>query len=366
MSKIVGIECVPFEIPYVVPLRMKAGDLTSARHVLVVVRLDSGVEGIAEAPERPMFYGETVQSIVAAIGSIITPRVAALPHHSPNAVRRLLDGVRANHTARAAVELAYVDALAREHEMTVASYLGGQDVPVRVTHMLGGGPAEQVAFEAQQTASDHGIAHFKVKVGYGTQDDLATVAAVRAAVGEAALLYVDVNMAYTADDAAPLLRQLRDDYDVKWAEEPYRVDAHSLGRPPAMPIPVMADETTTSFEEAGRHIAAGRAQKISIKVARTGYGPSKEILALCKYFGCEPILGSQGDSLIGTFAGLALASARADDFGPCGELSYFTRLADDITVERPSITNGTLTNYGGLGIGVTVDPDKLSHYRIDR
>lgn len=365
MTRIRSLHCTPFEIPYLSPLKMKAGDLRSARHVLVTVRLESGIEGIAEAPERPMFYGETIESIVAAVQKIIWPRISSLAHCSRNSVRKALEVIRANHTARAAVEMAYTDALAREAGVSVAALLGGTDVPVRVTHMLGADGPAQMADEALAAAQEHGIECFKAKIGYGPEADLASVRAVREAVGEQATIYVDGNLAYSADEGYVVLRSLRDEAGVQWAEEPYAVNAMTAGDPPAMPVPVMTDETTIDPVEAGRHMSTGRAQKISIKVARTGYAASADIVGLGRYFGCQPLLGSQGDALIGTFSGLAFASAQADELGPFAELSYFMRLADDITVERPRIADGRLVNTFGDGIGLTVDADKLARYRME-
>lgn len=364
MSRIAEISCVPFEVPYLVPLRMKAGDLLSARHVLVTVRLDSGVEGIAEAPERPMFYGETLESILAAISHLIWPRLAELSCHTRYSVVSVLHSVRANQTARAAVEMAFIDALAREANTSVARLLGGTDAPIQVTHMLGAGAPTKMAEEAQE-AAESGITCFKIKIGYGEAADTAALTEVRRALGDDALLYVDGNLAYSSDEAGRILRRLRDESGIAFAEEPYSVPGGLVDRPPVMPVPVMIDETAIDFAEAGRHIISGRAQKVSIKVARTGYAASSDIINLGKYFGCSPIIGSQGDGVIGAFSGLAFASAKILDFEPYAELNYFTRLADDVVAEQPNITDGRLVNPGNPGIGVTVDAEKLAYYRIE-
>ena len=65
--KITAIEAIPFAIPYTKPLRFASGEVHTAEHVLVRVHSDDGVVGVAEAPPRPFTYGETQESIVAAI-----------------------------------------------------------------------------------------------------------------------------------------------------------------------------------------------------------------------------------------------------------------------------------------------------------
>lgn len=365
MTKIESIDCIPFEIPYFSPLRMKAGDLLAARHALVRVHLDSGVTGVSEAPERPMFYGETLASITAAVRQIISPLLEQDATHTRNSVNSTLRSVKANHTAVAAVEMAFADALARQADCTVAQLLGGSDHPMRVTHMIGAGDTNAMRDEAQE-AHAKGIRAFKVKIGYGSDHDMAAVRSVRDGIGRDSLLYVDGNLAYTAEDSHALLSRMRDEIDLAWAEEPYNPSPLDLDNPPRTPVPIMVDETATDRDSAGRQLLSGRARKISVKVARTGFQRSAEIATLARHFGAEPVLGSQGDGVMGTLSGLSFASSYGDDFNPFGELSYFTRLKDDITVDTPAITNGRISHSGRPGIGTNIDEDKLKHYRLDQ
>ena len=76
--KIVEIEAIPFAIPYRKPLRFASGEVHVADHVLVRVHTDDGVVGVAEAPPRPYTYGETQQSIVAAITTLFAPELVGL------------------------------------------------------------------------------------------------------------------------------------------------------------------------------------------------------------------------------------------------------------------------------------------------
>jgi D-galactarolactone cycloisomerase len=66
---------------------------------------------------------------------------------------------------------------------------------------------------------ERGFTAFKVKIGFGVEDDLDTVSAIRGAVGPGVRIMVDANHAYNAAVARRLLRAL-EEHDVFWLEEP--------------------------------------------------------------------------------------------------------------------------------------------------
>jgi D-galactarolactone cycloisomerase len=66
---------------------------------------------------------------------------------------------------------------------------------------------------------ERGFTAFKVKIGFGVDDDVRTVAAIRRAVGPGIRIMVDANHAYNAAIARRLMRGL-EQHDVFWLEEP--------------------------------------------------------------------------------------------------------------------------------------------------
>jgi L-alanine-DL-glutamate epimerase-like enolase superfamily enzyme len=365
---IVAVEAIPFRLPYREPLRMAAGDLTAAEHVLVRIHTDDGLVGQAEAPARPMFYGESLDSIVHAVRGWFTPHLLGADPFAVQAIRPLLDRVVANNTAKAAVDLALHDLRGQLTGQPVHRLLGGAAAPMRVTHMLGHGEPDAVAAEATRVGADFGISAFKIKVGYGATADLAVVGAVRAAVGDDALLYVDANCSYEPEEALRVLGRMAAEHHIAWVEEPV-APADRLGRRrvgASLPIPVLADETVPTLTDVAREVADGAARYVSIKVARTGFTVSADIAGLVHGHGGRVLLGSQGDSGIGTLASLAFGAASPRTSALPGELSYFLRLADDLLAEPLVIADGLLRAPDAPGLGVVIDEDKLTHYRLDK
>jgi D-galactarolactone cycloisomerase len=66
---------------------------------------------------------------------------------------------------------------------------------------------------------EEGFFATKLKVGYGIEQDMKYVKAVRGAIGNDMLLMVDANRAYNAAEAVRLAREM-ERYDVYWFEEP--------------------------------------------------------------------------------------------------------------------------------------------------
>lgn len=82
----------------------------------------------------------------------------------------------------------------------------------------GVGEAARLAEEAQGHVAA-GFDRMKVKLGFGIRDDIEVMNAVRDGVGESVELMIDVNHAYSPNEAVRLGQALRD-FDLRWFEEP--------------------------------------------------------------------------------------------------------------------------------------------------
>jgi len=364
--KIASIEAIPFTIPYHHPIVAASGTLNSAEHVLVRVKTDEGPFGVAEACVRSFVYGESQPSIVAAIELFLGP---ALLGWDPFAFEEGFERVAwlpANNTARGAIDIALHDLRGKITGLPSWRLLGGTATSIRVTRILTMGEAEEAAEEARQAASEHGITSFKIKVGGDIRGDVARVAAVRKAVGEQATIYVDANHGWSAEHAIKALSAMAE-YDLDLVEEPSPAE-DLIGRQrlaQKVPIPIMADESAPSLNDATRELTTGSARALSIKTTRTGFTESARLLALARALGARTVIGTQADSMIGAAASLAFGSAFRQLAAEPGELDYFTVLTDQLVTEPLEVRGGFLTPSQRPGIGVEIDEDKLRHYRID-
>ncbi|MFE3096081.1 mandelate racemase/muconate lactonizing enzyme family protein [Streptomyces sp. NPDC059248] len=365
--KIIGVEAIPFAIPYTKPLAFASGEVRTADHVLIRVRTDEGLVGTAEAPPRPYTYGETQESIVAAVDKLFAPRLLGLTVLERETVHARLDRTVGNPTAKAALDMALWDLLGQAAGMPVSGLLGGFADRMRVSHMVGFAPAAEMVAEAERCRDTYGITTFKVKVGRRPyRDDVAACRALREALGPDVGLYVDGNRGWTAAESARALAEMAD-LGLLFAEELCPAD-DVLGRRwlvARSPVPFIADESATRPAEVTRELLGGSATAISVKTARTGFTGSQRVLHTCEALGVEVVMGNQIDGQIGTLCSVAFGAAHRSSAHYAGELSNFLDMSDDLLAEPLTITGGTLRVREGAGLGIRIDPDKLARYRQD-
>ncbi|MGH3519585.1 MAG: mandelate racemase/muconate lactonizing enzyme family protein [Haloechinothrix sp.] len=365
--KITEIETIPFAIPYARPLHFASGEVHDAEHVLVRVHTDDGLIGVAEAPPRPFTYGETQESIVAVIQRIFAPQLLGLSPAQRELIHARMHRTIGNPAAKAALDMALWDVLGKATGLPVTELLGGYTDRMRVSHMVGFAPPDEMVAEAQRIRDRYGITTFKVKVGRRPyQRDVAACRALREGLGEDVELYIDGNRGWTASESAQALRAM-DDLGLTLAEELCPAD-DVLGRRwlvERSAIPFVADESATNSGEVTRELLGGSATAISIKTARTGFTESQRVLSQCTGLGAEVVLGNQIDGQIGTLCAMVFGSAFEATSRRAGELSNFLDMSDDLLAEPLQIENGTLRIREVPGTGVEVDEDKLAHYRQD-
>lgn len=364
--KIAGIECIPFTLPLARPIRFANGELSRTEHVLVRVRSESGLVGEAEAPSRPMFYGESQKSMIAAVERWFAPILIGADPFSIDRIVRRMAKVQHNNTIRAAIDIALHDLLGKALGLPCWKLLGGYADRMRVSYVCGLGEPSAVIAEAEAVEERHGISAFKVKVGGDLDRDLELLRSMRDRLPRAHL-HIDGNQGLHAADAIPILR-VAEEIGVKWAEEPCRT-ADRIGRRQvagATSVPILGDESCRTPEETAREIAEGCIHVLSIKTARSGFRGAADCLAVAEANGLRAAMGSQGDGGMGVLAGLHFGCANGATAALPGDLCFHLNLAGDLLEEPPAIENGVIVLGDTPGLGARISPDKLEHYRIDR
>jgi L-alanine-DL-glutamate epimerase-like enolase superfamily enzyme len=364
-TTIKAIRTTPFSIPLAHPVTFSTGRLTHADHVLVEVETADGTVGVAEAIPRPMVYGETIVSVEYIIANEITRAAVGLDIFDTAQLDTRLKNLIGNQTAKGAVELAIFDAIGKSMGVSCHRLLGGYTDTMIATVILGAGTVDAVRAEAGELVSAHGIRSFKVKVGMDLEKDVRLIQAIRRDL-PAATIYVDANHGFSARDALSFLRRTQGD-ELAWIEEPCAVD-DVLGRADVAtrsPIPILGDESCTSVREVATEVLARRCTMISIKLARTGIRASTRIREFCAAAGAPTILGSQGDSGIGTYISAAFAAADPATATLPAELGYFLNLRGDLLTEPPILRDGLIRVPAGPGFGFTLDPDRVAEFRTN-
>lgn len=365
--KIRAVTAIPFVLPYLHPFHMASGTVTEAAHVLIRIETDDGLVGVAEAMSRSMIYGESQASIVEAVRAWFAPALVGLDPFATESAQRVLRAVVANETAKGAIDIALHDLRGKAVGQPTWRLLGAAAPSLRVTRMLGmGEPAEVVAsaVEANQT---YGIDSFKVKIDADLRAALVLLEALRGQFGPDALLYADANQSLSAEAAVAGLGRLAE-LGVELLEEPVpATDFVGRARIAAVGgIAIMADESARTVEKAALQLTAGSARALSIKPAGSGFTEAARIVGLARGLHSRTLIGSQGDSAIGTITSTTFGAAFESTAGEPAELDYFLGLKDQIVTTAPVISGGRISVDPSIpGNGVVIDDDKLAHYRAD-
>jgi L-alanine-DL-glutamate epimerase-like enolase superfamily enzyme len=357
---------VAVRIPYRSPIGFATGNLTVAEHVLVLASDVDGVVGIGEATPHLMIDGETIKSVVSCVEEAIAPRLQHVDIASSERVQEALSDIAGNPTARAAVEFALSDLIGRRLGISCWRMLGAYDSRLAVTAVLGFGKPEDIADEALEHVEHFGIRSFKVKVGRDVALDVATCRAVRDAVGPDAIVYADANHGFDIFEALDFDARVRE-LSLAWIEEPCSAErpvdrrrAVQLGA-----LTVVGDESCGTIGAVVREVSAGRCEAVSLKVGRTGIYQAEQIRSYCEAAGVPLIMGSAGESAVGTLGAATYAAGHRSTSRYPAEHSWFLHEADSISIEAPVIVGGELVVPDLPGWGVEIDETKLAKYRVD-
>ena len=281
-----------------------------------------------------------------------------LEHHLlPRALAgRGVGDVHGHPMAKAALEMAVLDADLRARGVSLASHLGGVRPAVDAGVSVGMTSSIDELVATVEAYLAEGYVRIKLKIEPG--HDLEPVAAVRAAIGNGVLLQVDANAAYTLDDADHLARF--DALGLLLLEQP--LPARDLQGHAALAArlrtPICLDESIESFDDAAAALELGACSIVNIKSGRVGgLAEAVRIHELCLANAVPVWCGGMLETGLGRAANVALASLPG--FTLPGDVSASRRwFAEDLT-EPFELVDGQLRVPTGPGLGVEPVPSVL-------
>jgi L-alanine-DL-glutamate epimerase-like enolase superfamily enzyme len=256
-------------------------------------------------------------------------------------------------SVKAAIDMALHDLVARRLGVSLDVLLGGrrrQRIPQgRILALKAPGEMAAIA----RDIVGQGYRMVKVKLSGDAELDIARVAAVRGAVGPAAMLTVDANQTYSAKGMIAAFRHM-EKHDVALVEQPVpAADWAGLKLiSQTLPVAVEADESAGSVGDVFRLVSDRVADVINLKITKLG-GIRNAVAAaqICEAGGVGCRLGAAfGPALLQGFSAHVAASCARLEF-PC-ELSEHLHLTDDPFTPLP-VMDGAIVVPDGPGCGVT-------------
>lgn len=405
--RIEAIELHRLEVPLVRPFETFFGRETAREVLLVHVRTDRG-DGWGEcvAGRDPFYSGEYVDGAASVIERYLAPALLRppVPHvdddghvsgvliedpaHSAGvwvddreqhvddtaadaeagraaasmasvplaaSVGPALAFVAGHRMAKGAVEAAVLDAELRAQGRSMGECFGAVRDWVDCGVSVGIAPTIEELLDEVTGYLEDGYRRIKLKIKPGW--DLVPVAAVRELIGRDAMLQVDANTAYTADDI-PLLASL-DPFELLLIEQPFAEEdlATHVRLAQACETPVCLDESILGVTTAVDAIERGATSIVNVKSGRMGgYLEALRVHDACRTLGVPVWCGGMLETGVGRAANVALAALPG--FTLPGDTSASARyFAEDLTepfVLGTGEHRGQLRVPDAAGTGVSV------------
>jgi O-succinylbenzoate synthase len=354
--KLQGVELRRIRMSLVAPFETSFGVQTE-RDILLVKAITTDGEGWGEcvAGEEPTYSAEYVDGAQQVLIDHLLPRLLGQETIEAADVARLLHPVHEHQMAKAAIEMAVLDAELRARGESFGHYFGAVREAVDCGVSVGIHPTIPALLETVGGYLAQGYRRIKLKIKPGW--DIAPVRAVRDRFGDVPL-QVDANTAYTLSDANHLAEL--DSFGLLLIEQPLpeeQVLAHAdLAK--VMRTPICLDESITSAQAAEDAIRLGACRIVNIKPGRVGgYLEGRRIHDVCASHGVPVWMGGMLETGLGRAGNVAMAAM--SNFTLPGDTSASDRYYRRDITEPFVLQEGRLKVPAGPGLGVSIDEDFL-------
>jgi o-succinylbenzoate synthase len=373
--KLRSIELRTLRLPLVSPFTTSFGSETEREALVLAVHAEiPGTGGNAAeatgwgecvAGSSPLYSLEYVGGALDVMQQFLLPRLfesQRVGRLSAETVAETLAPIKGHRMAKAALEMAVLDATLRARGESLAHYLGAvhDRVPSGVSVGIQDSIPQLLDTVAGYLATGYVRIKLKIKPGW----DIEPVRSVRERFGDIPL-QVDANAAYTLVDAAHLRRL--DEFDLLLIEQPLAEDdLYQHARlAEQMRTPMCLDESIVSAQAAAVAIALGAAAVINIKAGRVGgYLEARRIHDLARAHGIAVWCGGMLETGLGRGANAALAALPG--FTLPGDISRSDRFYNQDITEPFVIEDGHIAVPTGPGLGVEPIPEILDEFTVSR
>jgi o-succinylbenzoate synthase len=355
--KLEAVELRRIRLSLVAPFETSFG-IQHERDILILKAITSEGEGWGEcvAGEDPTYSSEYVDGAQHVLAHHLVPRLLERSPVAAEDVAQVLRPVHGHQMAKAAIEMALLDAQLRASGQSFGQFLGAVRPAVDCGVSVG---IHRSIPELLQTVGDYldqGYRRIKLKIKPGW--DVEPVRAVRERFGDVPL-QVDANTAYSLSDAKHLAEL--DTFNLLLIEQPLpeeQVLAHAeLAK--VVRTPICLDESITSAQAAADAIQLGACQIINIKPGRVGgYLEGRRIHDLCAAHAIPVWMGGMLETGLGRAGNVAMAAM--PNFTLPGDTSASDRYYHRDITEPFVLSEGRLKVPTEPGLGVNVDHDYLA------
>ncbi len=351
---ITAVELFEIRLPLVHFFETSFGRTIERRIILVRVHDRDGAEGWGEctAGEGPFYCEEWTESAWSTLHEYLAPMVIAQNVEGAADVFSLMNRVRGNRMAKAALETACWDLEAKRAGVPLWKHVGGVKNEIACGVSIGIQDTVESLFEKIEKELAAGYQRIKIKIKPGW--DTAVLEKVRRRFPEIHLMG-DANSAYTLSDLS--LFQAMDEFNLMMIEQPLAYDdmLDHAELQKHLRTPICLDESIRTPEDARHAIETGACRIVNLKLGRVGgHTEAKRVEQVCREKNIPVWCGGMLESGIGRAHNIAMATLPG--FTLPGDVSASSRYWKEDIIEPPVTVshNGTITAPEAPGLGFEI------------
>lgn len=374
--KIVAVRTHLLEHRLAVPFESASMRFDRRAHMLVEIECDDGTIGWGEClgPARPN----------AAVVAAYTPwLIGQDPRQTEKLWAILYNALRDQGqrglavTALSGIDIALWDIKGKHYRASVSMLLGGrwrESVRAYATGSFKRDGVDRVSDNALEMAERRaqGFHACKIKIGFGIEEDLRVIRAVREAIGDEMRLMIDANHGYTVTEAIRLGKAAAD-YDIDWFEEPVVPEQLSAYRAVSagQPIPVAGGETWHSRYGMWPAIESRAVDILQPDLCGCGgFSEMAKITSLATLHGVRivPHVWGTGVHIAAALQFMAAMTPDPVRVNPIEPILEFDRTENPFrqaVLKAPiEAVNGVVAIPDAPGLGIEIDRDALARFKM--
>ncbi|MFY0759633.1 dipeptide epimerase [Metabacillus dongyingensis] len=313
--KIEKVETFRVAVPLTKPFKTALRTVVTAESVILKVTCESGITGWGEAPPTLVITGESLSSIEASIHQVLKPFLIGKNLLNYEVIFQGIQSVLAgNSSAKAAVDMALYDCLAKHSRLPLYQYLGGYKDKMETDFTVSVNDVREMGEDAASYIQK-GFNVLKVKVGLGDSAlDIDRIREIRSRVGKDIKIRLDANQGWKPKEAVTVIGKMEDlGLNIELVEQPVKAhDIEGLKQvTDTVETQIMADESVFTPKQAFELLKTRSADLINIKLMKAGgIYQAAMINQLAEICGVECMVGSMIETRIGITAAAHFAAAK--------------------------------------------------------
>ncbi len=363
IEKIDSIELYIVKIPLVNSFETSLKKITHKEALLIKINAgDYSGWGECGADIDPFYYHETIKTVLYITEEFLFPILFKKKNLTIKNITFFFSVIRGYNMAKAMIENALIDLIAKTNKLPVYKLIGGTHKDVMSGISIGiKKDTNSLLFHVEKSIAD---GYHRIKIKIKKEKDIKTLRAIRKEFPDTPLM-VDANGDYTYDDVETL-KQF-DEFKLMMIEQPFEhndIYEHSILQK-SLKTPICLDESITGIDRVKTAIHLKSCKIINIKQSRVGgILNAKMIQNYCVKNNIDAWSGGMLETGIGRAFNLHIQTLPG--YTLPGDTSATSRYFHEDIVTEPIVLNsrGYIKLPEGDGIGVEVIQSKIEKHKV--